>query len=316
MAYDFPSSPTNGQEYTPAGGGPTYVYNGYAWDKLVSVGADGEDGADGATGPAGPQGPAGPTGPQGPPGVDGAGEVEEAPINGTPYSRQDAGWVVATGGGGGGLPLTGGTLTGPLVLPGTGTAAATSLNFGGAGTGLYGNSTDLLLATSGVMRLYFSGAFFVSYPPIWAAYAGTATGAAIHFGTSITGLYGGANDVSVTVGGTRRLAVNPTDVTTTVPVIVPTGTAAASTLNFGTAGTGIYGSTTDINFTSAGVRRFQVSTTFVNTTVPLYLSAGAPTDPAHAATKAYVDATGIRLATISTLAPSGGLDGDVWYQVT
>jgi len=30
MAFDFPSSPTNGQEFTPAGG-PTYVWQGYAW---------------------------------------------------------------------------------------------------------------------------------------------------------------------------------------------------------------------------------------------------------------------------------------------
>jgi hypothetical protein len=30
MAFDFPASPTNGQEFTPSGG-PTYVYNGQAW---------------------------------------------------------------------------------------------------------------------------------------------------------------------------------------------------------------------------------------------------------------------------------------------
>ena len=29
MAFDFPSSPTNGQEYTS--GGATYVWNGYSW---------------------------------------------------------------------------------------------------------------------------------------------------------------------------------------------------------------------------------------------------------------------------------------------
>jgi hypothetical protein len=30
MAWDFPASPTVGQQFTPAGG-PTYVWNGYAW---------------------------------------------------------------------------------------------------------------------------------------------------------------------------------------------------------------------------------------------------------------------------------------------
>jgi hypothetical protein len=30
MAFDFPASPTLGQQFTPAGG-PTYTYNGYGW---------------------------------------------------------------------------------------------------------------------------------------------------------------------------------------------------------------------------------------------------------------------------------------------
>lgn len=34
MAYDFPASPSNGQTFTPAGG-PTFVWNGYAWDRLT-----------------------------------------------------------------------------------------------------------------------------------------------------------------------------------------------------------------------------------------------------------------------------------------
>jgi hypothetical protein len=50
-------------------------------------------------------------------GSGGGGGIAEAPVDGTPYSRQDAGWVPSpSGGGGGGLPLTGGTLTGPLIL--------------------------------------------------------------------------------------------------------------------------------------------------------------------------------------------------------
>jgi hypothetical protein len=45
------------------------------------------------------------------------GEVEEAPIDGTPYMRQDADWV--SGQTGAFLPLTGGTMLGPLILDGT-----------------------------------------------------------------------------------------------------------------------------------------------------------------------------------------------------
>jgi hypothetical protein len=43
------------------------------------------------------------------------GGVPEAPIDGTTYGRKDASWV-AVGSGGSFLPLTGGTLTGPLVI--------------------------------------------------------------------------------------------------------------------------------------------------------------------------------------------------------
>ena len=69
---------------------------------------------------------------------------------------------------------------------------------------------------------------------------------------------------------------------------------------------------------SASVISIQSNGATINFGRPLVL----PADPAvnnHAATKNYVDgriATRAPLATISTLAPSGGVDGDVWYQVT
>jgi len=80
------------------------------------AGPTGPTGANGATGPIGPTGPqgadstvpgpAGPTGPKGDTGNTGAqgppGEVEEAPLDGQQYARQDGDWEVVTGGGGGG----------------------------------------------------------------------------------------------------------------------------------------------------------------------------------------------------------------------
>ena len=38
MAFDFPSSPTVGQSYTPAGG-PTYVWDGFAWANADTIAA-------------------------------------------------------------------------------------------------------------------------------------------------------------------------------------------------------------------------------------------------------------------------------------
>lgn len=38
--FDYPASPTLDQEFTPSGG-PTYKWNGYAWNKKASAGAGG-----------------------------------------------------------------------------------------------------------------------------------------------------------------------------------------------------------------------------------------------------------------------------------
>ena len=48
-AFDFPSSPSTNDTHTA--NGVTWKYNGYAWDRVESVGASGPPG------PAGPQGP-------------------------------------------------------------------------------------------------------------------------------------------------------------------------------------------------------------------------------------------------------------------
>ena len=85
-AFDFPSSPSNGQSYTA--NGITYVFNGSAWKRQTGA-TKGIKGEPGPTGPTGPQGPSGsggttgqkgekgasgtsgPTGPQGPQGATG-----------------------------------------------------------------------------------------------------------------------------------------------------------------------------------------------------------------------------------------------------
>ena len=48
-----------------------------------------------------------------------SGFIGDAPADGTQYARQDNSWVTASGGGGGGLPLSGGTMTGNITF-GTG----------------------------------------------------------------------------------------------------------------------------------------------------------------------------------------------------
>ena len=64
MSYDFPASPTPGQEYTPPVGGQTYIWQPPRW--LVK-----------GIPPAGGGGGAG---------------IDEAPVDGEQYARQDAAW--------------------------------------------------------------------------------------------------------------------------------------------------------------------------------------------------------------------------------
>jgi Chaperone of endosialidase len=85
---DFPNNPTVGQTFVSAGA--TWTWDGVKW-----------------------RGSAASSG--------GGGGVPEAPLDGQQYGRQSAAWTVVPtgqGGGGGGLPLTGGALTGPLILAG------------------------------------------------------------------------------------------------------------------------------------------------------------------------------------------------------
>ena len=65
MAFNFPSSPSNGDTYTA--NGFTYEYDGSKWIRKSP-----STGAQGSTGPTGSQGATGSTGPTGPTGAQGA----------------------------------------------------------------------------------------------------------------------------------------------------------------------------------------------------------------------------------------------------
>jgi hypothetical protein len=106
-------------------------------------GPTGPAGPTGATGGAGPAGPAGPPGPQGPQGNPGS--VPEAPTDGATYGRVGASggsWANITAQF---LPLTGGTLTGPLTISGSVAQETINKSASGAQAALRG-------ATAGAAR--------------------------------------------------------------------------------------------------------------------------------------------------------------------
>jgi hypothetical protein len=115
-------------------------------------------------------------------------------------------------------------MTGALVLPNQtviGAPAATSVNFGTAGTGLTGHTNTVSIGTAGTTRLTVGNADTQFFNRIYAT-AGAVGAAAIHFGTSNTGFYGGAApDIRATVGGANKFILSASALTLTVPVILP-----------------------------------------------------------------------------------------------
>ena len=154
MAFDFPNSPTTDQLFEPSGG-PKYKWTGQAWAKVPGTDPGGGGGG-AVTGVSVVIDDASPSSPTpnsfwwesdtgylflrfpnaGTPAWVQVNGLPDAPVDGQSYSRRNASWVVAASGGGGGgiaepvsgnnlrqngawvpgLPLAGGTLSGPLVL--------------------------------------------------------------------------------------------------------------------------------------------------------------------------------------------------------
>ena len=68
--FDFPSSPSTNQTYTA--NGVTFKWDGVAWRRINTTGAQGAQGATGSTGAQGAQGASGTNGAQGASGSTGA----------------------------------------------------------------------------------------------------------------------------------------------------------------------------------------------------------------------------------------------------
>ena len=80
-------------------------------------------------------------------------------------------WQISTvsgGGGGGGdfLPLTGGALTGPLMLPPTSDVANTTINFGTPNTGIFGDNNEIYLVVNGGIKLALNNGGTTAMSPL------------------------------------------------------------------------------------------------------------------------------------------------------
>jgi len=96
----------------------------------------------------------------------------------------------------------GDTMSGPLVMPSTGTAAACSFTFGTAGTGIYGNVSQVNFAAGGTMRLQITSTVTISTQQMQGS-NGTAGAPGWSFSNSTNaGMYrSAANVISMSVSG-------------------------------------------------------------------------------------------------------------------
>ena len=117
----------------------------------------------------------------------------------------------------------------------------------------------------------------VSFP------AGSAAAPSIYpTGDTDTGVYSaGADTLNFATGGTLRLSLSATLLTSTLPLVMPAGAAASPSIYpAGDTNTGLYWAGADqINFTTGGVLRLSLSDTDLTSAVNIAVPDGAADDP-------------------------------------
>lgn len=164
---------------------------------------------------------------------------------------------------------------GTALLPSFASPAANANN-----DGLYfPSATSLALAVEGVLRLTLSTTGFLS-TLVWQGPAGSAAAPSIAVGGSNDGIFQpAAGNVGVSTGGAVRLTINSTAATTTVPVLLPNGTAALPALSFsGDTNTGIFNAAADdIGLAVNGVSELRLTATALRPEASQGLSLGTLT---------------------------------------
>ena len=275
-------------------------------------GPQGPQGIQGVKGDTGSQGPKGDTGDTGPAGSDSP--LGEAPTDGQQYARQSAGWSVVTGGGGG-------------TLDGTGTGGQIAVwSDGDTLTGYSG------LAYSSTTQ---NGTLTISAMPPHGQLIKITPRSDIHGSCQFWGAGSYVFDALIEVPSnptsanqvTRKAYVDgmtwdyATDITSkpaTFPPDVHTHAYADITSKPATfppdTHTHAYSSLTSIpsTFAPSAHNHLWADITDKPTTFTPATHSHAIADVTNLQTTLNGKAP---VATVSTLAPSGGADGDVWYQV-
>lgn len=189
-------------------------------------------------------------------------------------------------------------INGKLQVP-TGTAADPSIAFGNTAAGIYSTTTGTIsVATNAGERINVTdakttirndlnvtgltttaGATLSS--GVLTLPAGTAFVPSANFGDTSTGFYRNAlNNIAVTTAGIQRLSISTTAIISTLPLTLPVGSAASTSLNFGTAGTGFFQSALNkIGIAINGSEKITISETSITNLLTNGMAAGTVSAP-------------------------------------
>jgi len=125
-----------------------------------------------------------------------------------------------------------------------------------------------------------------------------------------------AKPVSTAQATADALKVAKAGDTMTGPLVMPnSGTAGATSINFGSATVGLYGNASAIMMSVGGTQRFAISATSIAAALAISLP-GDPTSALQAAPKQYIDAKIVNKLTVANTAPSSPAVNDIWVDTT
>lgn len=157
-----------------------------------------------------------------------------------------------------------------------GSAAAPTFSFiSNPNTGIFQNGSNVLgIAANGTLRVSHSATTSIINNVLSLPTTGSATAAALNFGTVNTGLFSSsANSLNLTVAGTQRLDITGTRFAYNLPIQLSVGAQTAPQIYFSTSTqTGFYlPNTNEIGITVAGTLRQQINATRMITNIPIRL---------------------------------------------
>jgi elongation factor P hydroxylase len=150
-----------------------------------------------------------------------------------------------------------------------GSAGAPGYAFtGDADTGIYSSGADVInFATAGVNRFSISSTSVTNALPYYAADGAAATPSYTFTNDTNSGLYytGVADTIALTTGGTARLTLNTTSLTSTLPIYAADGSASAPGYSFSAdTNTGIYRSASDeLSITTGNQQVFYIGSNYM-----------------------------------------------------